>query len=179
VVPIREWLAAARPDLVPDPGPVSIGVEDYYGLGCAVAAAQVINGQVFTWGSLYSTRADAYRYAEWLAASHPGSVLLVGTSLVAATVADQVRSGELVTATLTATRSALPALRELLAAGEIVHSGDPGLAGQVDSVRVVASGAGGLLPARGSARSDLLRATAWAVQHATLPRAEPQTFFVY
>jgi hypothetical protein len=177
---IADWLAAADPSRTPDPGPVSIAVEDYYGLGCSAAAAQVgTDGRVFTWGAMYATRADAYRWAEWLASTHPGSVILVGTSLVPATVGDAVRSAEVVTATLTATRSALPLVRELLTAGRLCHAGDVGLAGQVDSVRVTASGAGGLLPARGSARSDLLRATAWAVQHATLPRALAPEFFVY
>jgi hypothetical protein len=180
VVDVASWQAAAMPELVPGPGPVSVAVEDYFGLGCGAAAAQALDdGRVFCWGALYPTRADAYRWAAWLTGGRPGSVLLVGASLLAATARDQVPDATVVPQAQTQTRTGLPLLRELLDTGRLVHAGVAALTAQVETVRVVPSPGGGLLPARGAARSDLLRATSWAVQHATLPREQPTAFFVY
>jgi hypothetical protein len=71
------------------------------------------------------------------------------------------------------TSSALPKLRELLAAGRLVHDGGEALASQIRSLRVVERGGGLSVSSRG--RSDLARCAAWAVHAAaSAPPAKPK-----
>ena len=56
--------------------------------------------------------------------------------------------------TTTTTRTSLPLLRELVAAGRLVHDGGTQLAAQVDTALVVESAAGGLTLSTRSGRTD-------------------------
>jgi hypothetical protein len=67
---------------------------------------------------------------------------------------------------LAQSRTALPALRELVGSGGLVHDGGAALSAQVCNALVV-PGAAGLSLSPRCPRSDLLRAVAWAAQRLT------------
>ena len=108
-------------------------------------------------------RSEAAAWLTGLAEAHEGSRLVVGASLEhdpdCASIPVEARE----LAGQTDTRVALPLLRELVAANRLAHDGGAELALQVEGARVVEARAGGLNPAPGPARTDLLRATAWAL----------------
>jgi hypothetical protein len=68
------------------------------------------------------------------------------------------------------TRSTLPLMRQLVTTGAVVHDSTD-LTEQVETVRVVEA-VGGLTVVSGM-RSDLLRATSWALAAAARPRKQP------
>ena len=162
---------------VPD-GPLTLAVEDYFGLGSAAAAASLgADGRVFCWGRLFASRADAFGWSAQLAAGHGGSRLLVGASLDGDEAARDLPVVSTEPAGQAQTRVALPLLRQLVTDGRLCHDDGGELTGQVRACRVAKS-ADGLVVTSRSGRSDLLRAVAWAVEGAVRAPA-PLPFFVH
>jgi phage terminase large subunit-like protein len=162
------WAGAA--DLtVSAAGPLIGAVEDRTGLGAAAAAAGLLpDGRVLVWGGLFPSRAQALGWISLLAPSR----LLVGASLAGDEAMAELKV-PVEKAGQAETSSALPKLRELLAAGRLVHDGGSQLAEQVRSLRVVERGGGLSVSSRG--RSDLARCAAWAVHAAaSAPPAKPR-----
>jgi len=193
VWPVRRIVASARAELLVDPdqwahaadlyapvpdGPVAVAVEDYYGLGAAAAAAvNLPDGRVLVWGDVFTTRAEAYAWAAFTRGRRGGRIR-AGGSLPEPELAE-VLGPEVERCGTAHTYAGLPLLRSLVRSGRLCHSGDDAMAAQVGSVRLVPTSNGGLTPAHKGVRSDLLRATAWAVQAAAEPAAETLEFFVY
>lgn len=152
----RVWAAAVDLLAVPS-GAVVAAVEDRTGLGAAAAAAVTLaDGRMLVWGSLFESRAHAWSWVSMLNVSR----LLVGASLAG----DEVLASSKVPVEkvgASETSAALPKLRELLAAGRLVHDGGSQLAVQVYSMRVVERAGGLAVTSRG--RSDLARCAAWVV----------------
>jgi hypothetical protein len=157
---LEEGVWAGLTDLTVSAPAVVAAVEDNFGQGCAAAAAgRLVDGRVLVWGQTFARRDAAVAWCELLG---DGVRLLAGAS-IADTVPGAVKAGG------AETRAALPAVRDLAAAGGIVHDGGSELAAQVGGLRVSRSGLGGLAPA-GRSRSDLVRAAAWCAYEAS--RAE-------
>jgi hypothetical protein len=174
----RVWADAA--DLtVPVPGgALVVAVEDWFGQGAAAAAAGMLgDGRVMVFGGLFAGRAEAFGWAGYLVQTHPGSRLLVGASLAGEPAAHAV-GADPEPFGVAQTAAALPAVRELLAAGRLVHDGAWELAGQVKALRVAPGRAGGLSVSSSRARSDLVRAAAWAATEAVKMPAAVE-FFVW
>jgi hypothetical protein len=164
----------------PDGVPLSVACEDYYGLGAAAAAvAQMEDGRLVTWGGLFSSRADAYAWAAFTVGLRPDCTLTIGASLSVKEAAEACPRATVGRAGTTQTSGALPLMRSLLRAGGLVHSGDEDLAQQVRAVQLVPTATGGLGIAHRGIRSDLLRATAWAVADRHQPPQEAMDFYVY
>jgi hypothetical protein len=176
-----QWAQAA--DMfatAPADAPLTVAVEDYYGLGAAAAAVvQLADGRLLTWGGQFESRPDAYAWASFTIGRREGCTLLVGASLSIEEARMAVPRAEVRKAGVTQTSAALPLLRSVLRANELVHSGDDDLALQVRSVQLVPTSSGGLGVAHRGIRSDLLRATAWAVHDRHQPHEEPLSFYVY
>ena len=130
------------------------------------------------WGQLHPSRSTAFAAAAALAADRPRSRLLIGASLAG----DPEIPTDLVTTVDTAgaaqTKVALPLLRELVAQRRLTHDGGADLTGQVTHL-LVQETSGGLSVSTRSARTDLVRAAAWAVALAVGAVEEPIPFFVY
>jgi hypothetical protein len=179
LLPEGSWPALTEYGLVP-PGELVLGLEDWFGQGAAAAAAgRLPDGRLFAWGSLHPRRSDACSWISGLVDAHPGSRLVIGASLEhdpdAAGIPVEMRE----LAGQAQTRTALPLLRELVAARRLAHDGGAELAGQVEGCRVVESRAGGLQVAPGPQRTDLLRAAAWALAvlaRLPVPEEEPAIF---
>jgi hypothetical protein len=179
LLPEGQWATLVELGSVPS-GALVLGLEDWFGQGAAAAAAgRLPDGRLFAWGGIHPRRSAAAAWLAALADNHPGSRLVVGASLehdpdaAAIDVEDRELAGQ------TETRSALPLLRELVAAGRLAHDGGQELAQQVEGTRVVESRAGGLQVAPGPQRTDLLRAAAWALAVAVrlpIPDEEPAVF---
>jgi hypothetical protein len=164
----------------PDGVAISVAVEDYYGLGAAAAAvAQLEDGRLVAWGSLFDSRPDAYAWAAFTVGLRPDSHLVVGASLSVAEAAEACPRAVVSRAGTAQTAGALPLMRSLLKSGGLVHSGDEDLALQVRAVQLVPTATGGLGVAHRGIRSDLLRATAWAVADRHQPANEVMEFYVY
>jgi hypothetical protein len=172
------WAAAGDLRAAVPAGPLVLAVDDWGGTGAAAAlAARLGDGRVLVCGQLFESRARAAAWVLWQASTHAGSRLLVGAQLVrdAAVVA----LGEVEKMGAGHTSAGLPKIRELLAAGRLVHDGGRGLTGQVGAARVATSRAGGLLLSPRSGRSDLVRCAAWAVAAAAeLPAPAPARFVI-
>jgi hypothetical protein len=163
---------------IPD-GPIAVAVEDYYGLGAAAAAAvNLADGRTLVWGDVFATRAEAYSWAGFTVGRRTGSRIRAGGSLPESELAEAL-GPEVERCGTAQTYAALPFLRSLIRTGRLCHSGDEPMATQFGSVRVVPTSNGGLTPAHRGVRSDLVKATAWAVQAVAEPAAEPLEFFVY
>jgi hypothetical protein len=148
------------------PGPLVVAVEDYFGLGAAVgvAAWEADGSRVLVWGGTFPARAAAVLWAVQVAESRRGSAALCGASL-ASWASTAVDTGNVVfdAVGLAQTRTALPALRDLMAERRLCHDGGVALAGQATTMLVV-PGAAGLSLSPRCPRSDLVRAVAWAAQ---------------
>jgi hypothetical protein len=163
-----------------DGAPLAVAVEDWYGLGAGAAAATVLaDGRVLVWGTVHASRPDAYAWAAWVLAGRTDAQLLVGASLDVATAADTLPGVTITAQTASDTRTALPLLRSLARTGRLAHADDPALNAQVRTVRVVPSGAGGLALPHDGARSDCLRAAAWAAQAVARPDSGWQPFYAF
>jgi len=147
---------------------IVVAVEDHGGLGAAIAAVVVQgDGRLGVDGWTVATWVEALTDLRRLQASHDGFRLWAGASIMV-----RLPPGLRATAagTSTLTRSTLPLMRELAAAGQVVHDSVE-LDEQVDQVRVV-DAVGGLAVVPG-VRSDLLRAASWALAAAHRPRRNP------
>lgn len=173
------WRAAADLSAAVAPGaPLTLAVEDHFGLGAAACAAGLLaDGRVLVWGAVFGSRSDALAWAGWLAGEHPGSRLIAGASL---SLEPDVRALglEVTPGNTSTTSSALPSLRTMLAERRLAHDGTSELAGQILALRVTPSRTGGLNVSSRSGRSDLARAAAWAVVAAVATPA-PLPFFVH
>lgn len=143
-------------------GPYVIGAEDNLGHGAAIAAAvATLDGRVEIGGWCCTDWAEAMGWAARLAEYRPGSRLYVGATLL-----EQVPRGiglaRVERAGVTETRLGLPLLRQLLAAGRLLHDDTPDLDAQLAAARVVPAPSGGLTLVPGP-RSDLARAAIWAL----------------
>jgi hypothetical protein len=177
-----QWVSGTDLYAVPPPAELPVcAVEDFYGLGAAAAAAVPLpDGRVLTWGGICATRTEAYQWVAGIA--RPGSTLWLGGSLPTPEARSFLPEGVVIEQAGTrVSQGALPMLRAVVRAGKVAHPGDRGLLAQVRSFRVVPTTSGGLMPAHKGVRSDLLRATAWAVAAVAAPEldAAPLDFFVY
>jgi hypothetical protein len=164
----------------PDGVPLSVAVEDYYGLGAAAAAvAQLEDGRLVTWGGLFASRPDAYAWAAFTVGLRPDCTLTIGASLALGEAQEACPRATVAKAGTAQTSGALPLVRSLLRSRGLVHSGDEDLALQVRAVQLVPTATGGLGIAHRGIRSDLLRATAWAVADRHQPHQEAMEFYVY
>jgi hypothetical protein len=146
---------------------IYVAVEDFGGLGAAVAAVcEQPDGRYGVDGWLCNTWTEAMTDVRRLMAHHDVTRLQAGASLL-----HQLPPGMRATPVTSAvTRSTLPLLRQLAATGAIIHD-SADLAEQIDAVRVTEA-VGGLMVVPGM-RSDLLRAASWALAAASRPRKEP------
>jgi len=167
LVELEAWRALEGP-VVDDPERLIVAVEDHAGLGAAIAAVAVQpDGRLGLDGWTVATWAEALDDLRRLYAGHDVVKLYVGASLVVRLPPGMRAAGA---ATATLTRSTLPLMRELVAAGAIVTDSAE-LVEQVDTVRVTTA-VGGLAVTSG-VRSDLLRAASWALAAAHRPRRTP------
>jgi hypothetical protein len=174
------WAMAADLHVAIPDGPVAVGVEDYFGLGAAAAAAvNLPDGRVLVWGDVFVHRSEAYAWASFTTGMRPGSRVIHGASMPTPEAREQVPDVDLAKAGTANTYAALPLVRSLVRTGRLVHSGDEAMTAQVTSVRVAPTTSGGLTPAHRGVRSDLLRAMAWAVAAVAEPADVPLEFFVY
>lgn len=146
-------------------GPLVLAVEDWYGHGAGAAAAAVDDdGRVVVGGWCFDSRQAAYDWVQRWCEKRSGSLVLVGRTLVddpgveemSATV--EPRGGS-------DTSAGLSLLRQLVAAGGVVHDGSADVRLHVAAARV-STGSGGALSLVESARPDLVRAVVWAAAEA-------------
>jgi hypothetical protein len=162
-------------------GPVVIAVEDFFGKGAAAAACGVTgDGRLVVWGDMFARRADAFGWASLVAASRPGSRLLVGASLVGDELCATVGVVSTEAVGVAEMKRGLPLLRELVAARGLVHDGGAGLVSQMAGTWVTPLPSG-LVPSTRAGRSDLVRCAAWTVAAVSRAASEPapMEFFVY
>lgn len=154
------WRSLCDPN-VETVGALTLAVEDCFGKGASAAAAGLTDdGRVVVGGWSFGSRAEAFAWARAWIDRVPGSLLLVGALLKAdVELADM--PADVQARGTTESRSALSLLRELVAAGRIVHDGSD-VQGQVGAARVTPAPSGGLQLVNVD-RFDLVRAVAWAV----------------
>jgi hypothetical protein len=158
---------ALRGETLDNPERVYVGVEDHSGFGAAIAMVCVQpDGRYGLDGWLTSTWTEAITDLRKLYATHEVVKLMAGASLMMR-LAPGMRATPM---TSTVTRSTLPTMRDLVATGQIVHDSID-VDEQIETVRVVEA-IGGLGMVAGI-RSDLLRASSWALAAASRPRKEP------
>jgi hypothetical protein len=166
LVELEEW-EPLEGELVDDPDRVFVAVEDHAGLGAAIAVVVVQpDGRFGLDGWLVATWGEALGDIRRLIAGHDRATLIAGASLLVRLP----RGMRAIAATSTITRSSLSLMRELVAARAIVHDSTE-LAEQIETVRVT-DAIGGISVVAGY-RSDLLRASSWALAHAQRPRPTP------
>ena len=162
-------------------GPVTVAIEDWYGLGAAACvAAPLTDDRVLVWGDVFPTRGEALAWADAELHAHEnrdGSSVIVGASLNPPAVAEAL-GVPVMGATNGHTRIGLPLIRAMTNGGQIVHGGDRVLSGQVTACRVTPRD-GGLVITHKAVRSDLVRAVSWAVMSAARKPDKPVPFFIY
>ena len=166
LVDVATWRSLRRP-VDATPGRLWVAVEDNYGHGAAVAAVASLGADVFEVdGWLCVDRFGAVAEAEALIAGHRSpATLILGASL------DRARRS-CVRASSAETRYGLPLLRSLVAQRRLVHDDTPELDEQFAAVRVREVIGG--LHLVGGKRSDLVRATCWALREAVVRRPSPE-----
>jgi hypothetical protein len=166
LVAADDWAGLAG-DTVDDPERIYVAVEDHSGFGAAIAAVCVQpDGRYGVDGWLVDTWAEALGDLDRLAKKHDTVKLQAGASLMVR-LAPGLRATPITSAV---TRFTLPAMRELVTAGRVVHDSTD-LDEQVGNARVTEA-IGGLNVVPGI-RSDLLRAASWALAAASRPRKTP------
>ena len=175
----QEWSAVVDLQAAPPEGPVVLAIEDWFGRGAAAAAAvRLQDGRLLVWGEAFPRRSDALEWVTRAAVRHPESRLMVGASLDGAEELAALSVASIASAGNAQTRLALPMLRELVAAGLLIHDGSTDLAAQAMQLRVT-HGATGLNVSPRSGRSDLIRAASWAALEARrqiVPVEEPAIY---
>jgi len=144
-------------------GPVTFAIEDNAGVSVAIAAAgRTADDRIAVSAYSVSDRALGWQWIDAHAQRHPGSTVLVGTSL-----ADDPDMLELPCRAevmqYADTRHALSLLRTVTGRQGVLHSGSPGLAEQIDLCRVADGSTGVGLRVTSGDRWDILRAAAWAI----------------
>lgn len=165
----RSWIGArCDADSV---GALTLGIEDHYGTGAALAACGLLaDGRWVLGGLLCEDRGDAYRRARRVLDLRAGSQIVVGSALAGDPELDGL--GTVHRAVLGDTQSGCSMLRALIHDGRLCHDNSPQLSEQVLTARVSASRTG--LTVVSTARSDLLRAALWAlVKMVRQPSAMP------
>ncbi len=164
------WAGCAG-STVDDPDRIFVAVEDHAGFGAAIAAVCVQpDGRLGLDGWLVSSWALTLEHLRALQRTHDRFSLQVGASLLGR-LPPGLRGRP---ATSTTSRWTLPLVRELVAAGAVVHEDRPELDEQIETVHVVET-VGGLAVVSGT-RSDLLRAASWALAAAHQPRKTPHAY---
>jgi hypothetical protein len=154
-------------------GPLIIAVEDNRGQGAAVGfCGRLPDERYAVGGRLCASRADAYALAAEAAVERKGSSLVVGASLSGDPALDVIPVLTYTRAGGQETPRAMSMLRDMAAVGTVVHDGSVDLDEQMAAVRVKDDSTGLHLVA--GPRSDLLRATVWALLTAvTSPPPSP------
>jgi len=165
LVELDEWSTCADLTVAPTNDPVSVGVEDWFGMGAsAVAAQRLPDGRVVVWGSTFGSREDAFAWTAWLTDPRPGSTVIAGTSLPIESVRDALPDTPgVVKASPADLRSGLALIRILTRQGRIRHGDDPAIAQQLASCRVAQREGGLVIPHRAN-RTDLVRGLATSVR---------------
>jgi hypothetical protein len=160
-------------------GALALAIADNFGRGAAaVAAGHLPDGRAMVWGAAFPSRDQAWAWVELTNAAHPGSTLLTEPGLDADPAGARIPVANRQPVGPQATRQGLALIRALANTGKLAHDGSRALADQVAAARVTPSASGGLSSA-GAARADLVRATAWALQHAMrAPEPAAPKFFV-
>jgi hypothetical protein len=155
-------------------GPIWVAVEDDRGFGGGVAAAwELPDGRIEVDGWLFDDWDSALDQVGELAGIRPIRELLVGASLL-----DRVPAGVSPApkpAGSRETRVGLALLRDLAAAGELVHDGTVVLDGAVAAARVKELESG-LMLERDRGPTHLVKALAWAVNAAHRPAPAPAIY---
>lgn len=175
----QEWSAVVNLAAAPPAGPVVLALEDWFGRGAAAAAAaRLPSGQLLIWGQAFRNRSEALGWVAAAAVRHPDSRLMVGASLDGDEALAGISVASVEPAGSAQTRVALPMLRELVTAGQLIHDGSTDLAAQAMQLRVT-HGTTGLNVSPRSGRSDLIRAASWAALEArrqVVPVEEPAIY---
>lgn len=150
-----------------------VAIEDWFGRGASAAFAVGDDaGRFEVDGEACKSWDAAIEQARLFVVARPGSRLVVGANMRAQVPADFPNRSAMRGAGQTETHRALPLLRALVAAGQIVHDDTADLDAQVTAARVKPLPSGGLtLSSHG--RSDLLRAALWALDAAQTVPARP------
>lgn len=169
------WAGLERPAEIE--GPITFAIEDNAGVSVAIAAAGRTADDLIT-VEAYSI-SDRRLGWEWIGAHaerHPGSVVMVGSSLADDREVTELPCRAEVMA-YADTRHALSLLRTVAGRQGLAHSGSPGLAEQVDLCRVADGSTGAGLRVTSGDRWDILRAAAWAIAAVERQRnAEPAIY---
>jgi hypothetical protein len=170
LVDVEEWAGVYDP--TDSTGPLVVGLEDTDGYGAAVGFCGMLpDGRWLLGGVTLPNRAAAYRLARRAVDERWGSQLVVGASCYAEAV-EMDWPCEVRKAGARETGPALTLLRELMSTERVAQDGSGDLAEQATAARVVTNVTGLALVA--GPRSDLLRATVWALWVAvTAPAAVP------
>jgi hypothetical protein len=159
--PVVDPIVWSRARGAVEPVQVFAAIEDYYGKGGAVAVV-AREGERF--------EVDAWSVESWEQAVADVATVFEGRQhgrlLLGPSMWDRI-GGSKVSArcvTSTDTRSGLALLRQLMAAGRVVHDDTPELDRQLQAVKVRELSSGmNLVPGQ---RADLVKATVWALQAA-------------
>jgi hypothetical protein len=176
LLPDVAW-AALTSALTGTVGAGHVAIEDYWGKGAAAAYAVSDGaGRFEVGGEACDNWDDAVGLARQFVTARPGARLVVGANMRTRVPADFPGVSAMRVAGQTETHRALPLLRALVDAGQVVHDpnadGAAALAEQIDAARVKPMPSGGLTFAT-TARSDLLRAMLWALDAAQVTPPTP------
>ena len=161
------WEAATSIEVGVPPGPIVVGVEDWYGRGAAACAAAVLpDGRFLIWGDVFPDRDSAVAWAGFTVEGREGSGIVAGASLPVESIREAIPGVAVSKGTAADVKAGLPLLRVLLRQGRVVHGGEASLTDQVRSARVVEREGGLVIPHRAT-RVDLVRALTWAL-HSTV-----------
>jgi len=158
-------------------GPVTFAIEDNAGVSVAIAAAgRTAEDLIAVSAYSVSDRSLGWQWINAHAEQHPGSTVLVGSTL-----AEDPEVIELPcraeTMAYADSRQALSLLRTVARRQGVAHSGSPGLAEQIDLCRVADGSTGVGLRVTSGDRWDILRAAAWAIAAVERQRnAEPSVY---
>jgi hypothetical protein len=166
LVPTELWEEAAIPDLaIPENAECVIAVDDYFGMGGALAVAWADETKnIYVTGQVFERMADV-----WAMAAEIGSTRLQSTILAGVTItADPNVAGMPIPVQGAGTResrSSFALLRELISERQLKHADSNDLNTQIIDMIVNPAQAGGLTPAiQEQRRTDLVKVAGWAVQ---------------